>query len=523
MLIAFSRGINQVLSIKRRVDRRLDNNRMGNGTAGNGHDGFADLANDPLAEIIKNADPNKRHPSPSQIRGYRGQETVIPFIFTDAVYFRAPPRRTGEPAILHFSNTEGRPAFYGLEFANDDPDQIIQIYTHDLSEDELSGGYPRTVSSSYAVARIVGEMFGEEHHKAHLGITNIRGVITHQLEDRLKDKRRFTQTDVGDVVNAVKFIQSRLKRRNYADQTRAYAIVKENVESYSEAIANFEGWSPNDRTEAADIADKILQAIKRLSSDLMPTAEVHAIVQPYLSEFMTYPIQTTDNTIALVKDPMSILRPHCWPVKDESPLVHMINHFQYGEDRSYISDLFDYARSQSSANPKAALLPSTKGQEAADNARKEAQMTIGIQHQTYERNLDLLVAANEYLRESASAQNPLAARDTLVFDFTKMQLLMRVVKDYSHAAVEPDRDYKNHRIWLVSQYGRINRFVSERVEAQLMREIDRKSGSNVESDRFFAEIFLRTKEHLDEIVGRESHEPPRKGWLAAWLRHPKMF
>ena len=470
--------------------------------------GSKGLVNDPLAEILLDSNPARRHPSPSQIRTYRGDATVVPFIFSDMVYFLSPERRTEGSLLLHFSNTEGRPKFYGLGFENNDPDQIIQIYTHDGSEDLGL----RRISGNYAFARIIGEMFGQNHYDAHMALTNIRGTLGQQLKRRLKLKNNFTRTTPQQTVDALDYLITRVA--NNEDQTRVYHTVRESVESYRNAVDSFTWWGEDDRKEAKGIAQKVLKIIERLSNDLIPTTDIQRNVEPYFTDFRSYVALAVPDAESFGQDQRVILNPHCQLRGQESPLFHMIHHDQYGTDgRSYIGDLFDFASRFDSLNPVARLIPRTKNQEAGDNFRKESENTPWRQHQTYQRGLDLFIAGDSYLKSLMDKGVADADLDKSIADFSKGQLLMRVIKDYTNIASEPDADFEGHRLWLVDQYRRIQKFVGEDIESGLVAELEMQRGSPIERRGMFAEKLLAGQRELTDILEGK----PRRGTMRNWL------
>ena len=466
---------------------------------GNRGYGVTDLVNDPIAIILLDPDPQKRHPSPSQIREHREEATVVPFVLSEAVYFLAPDRRTETSPILHFSNTEQRPKFYNRGFNNNDPDQVIQIYTHDWSED-LSLG---KVSGDYAIARIVEEIFGPRHYDAHLALTNVRGTMSHQLKKRLRRRGQFTATAPQDVLSSLEYLKKRVA--SYEDQTKAYDAVRKSAEAYKKAIDSFNWWSQEDKREGKDIADGLLQTLNRLSNGLIPVSTIGSLVAPYLSDFEDYVTVLVPNQEEFAQDQRSILNPNCQLRGRESPLIHMIGHLQYGgEDGSYMDELLDFSIRQATLNPMASKTMGTKRQEAADNFRKEAEMTASRQHITYERGMDTLLRGDLWLAHLIQTQSLEVKVDRLVQDFAKIELLQRVIKDYTNVATEPDADYESHGLWLVDQYRRVKRYVGPEVERSLLAELEAAKNSSIERRRRFAEKLLAGYNELEEIVNGKS-------------------
>src|SRR3989338_2139896 len=190
--------------------------------------------NDHLVEILK-----KSHPSPSQVRQYRGEATVNPFIIADATYFTSKPRRTNENQVVHAANIEARPVFWELEFSNEQ-DAVPEIYGHDLPEDKSKG----TLGGNYAILRLVTdqEVFGPKYEDTLRLLTNFRSTLVNQLEDSAEPK-----ATIDDIAASLRNLKRSVGDPRY--QIKAYSGVMDSVQSYRDSIPSF-GWVNADQEEA---------------------------------------------------------------------------------------------------------------------------------------------------------------------------------------------------------------------------------------------------------------------------------
>lgn len=443
-----------------------------------------EFENDPLVALLLDG----IHPAPSQIREYRGDSTVKPFILTEAVHFRSKPRRTNDPEVVHPVDTEIRPKFWNKGFNNDDLDQIISIYTHDWGEN-LSRG---TVDGNFAIVRLIGHesVFGQQHYHPALVQTNVRRTIYINLEQRLS---MILEPTPDYIVTILTKLLGRVGAPN--SQKGAYHQLKKRVNKYEEAIELFE-WGQKDKEEAKELIKSLNLAEIQLHEDPLSAEMMKGIAKPYFKGYERD-----------VRNPnLELLNPNCIFKPGQSVLMHNLEHLQY---RHYAEDLLAYAIKNTNASNKFGYIAmKTKVQEQLDNVRKEGEKNPYRQHITYEKALIIADVGKKYLEHLINVQDPRALEFLQILDYFKSELLIRVIQDYVQATTVRDRDARNHIKWLVGQFPLIKDGLGETIDDIVSKELENKKRHGDDVDKLIYGNLLRGYEQLVASLKTPSQSKP---------------
>ncbi len=446
------------------------------------------IKTDPIGNIVKKGG----HPSPTQIREYRGEDTVKPLILSDAFYFLTRPRRTDEPELLHPVNTETRPTFWNLGYVNE-PSEIPTIYSHDWSERKALGG-------NYAILRLVidTEVFGPKYEGTANALTNFRGTLFGQLKDSFRDHERWNPRP-ADVVKYLKALKAGISLPAF--QSREYRKLARSVDAYKKNIPKL-GWSTQDQEEVIELLRVFKARITDLQADLLPNGIIKNNSEIFFEDLARH-ARSLDS---LVDDP------NCIRHTKENPLMHNLNHLQYsGREGSYLESLVSYAIQQTDAgNQLAHVSPMVKVGEAADNIRKEGVKTAYASHIAYDKAINVAhIVGDRYLAHLESLRHPQAKRFSLALTFLKSELLKRVVGDYEFFSIQPDSDLRDRAPWVANQFERVRDYVGVGVEHYMLEDLE-KLRTEGPSEREMAESLLNGYKRLI----RKSVKKSGKGLLA---------
>jgi len=461
-----------------------------------------ELRIDPLGDIVEQG----KHPSPSQIREHRGEDTVRPLILSDAVFFLAPRRNTGDLEISHLVNTEARPTFWNLGYINL-PVEIPVIYTHDWGERSTLGG-------NYAVIRLVSDsaVIGLQYDGSVRALTNFRGTLLKQLEERLHTNH----TRPSDVTRELKTIRSRVGSSLH--QLNEYVDLKENVEAYLAALPNF-GWeSYIDREEATELLRGLSASIGFMSANLIPGRTIRKDANVFFDDLESHAASLD----SVVLDSDCRLGPTANLGPDDNPLMHILNHLQYsgrrannfngdGHSGSYLESLLAYSIRQTRAGDPLAHAPIlVKIAESTDNLRKEATMTALRSHMTYHRAMGVADIGDRYLQFLGSVNHPQTLRIEIALNFHKSELLKRVMGDYIYFKTRTDTDQRKYAPWVGRQFRLVRDFVGEETEHYMVTQLEGLRRLNW-SERDAAEELLKSYADLSR-----RHQQPGSGRSRPW-------
>lgn len=431
------------------------------------------IRTDPIGDIVKKGG----NPSPTQIRDHRGEDTVIPLILSDALYFRTRSRRTDEVELLHPVNTEARPTFWNLGYVNE-PSEIPAIYFHDWSERRALGG-------DYAILRLVidPKVFGPQYEGTASALTNFRGTLFGQLKDGFRDHERWDPRP-ADVIKYLRALKAGISLPVF--QSREYRKLARSVDAYKKNIPKF-GWPTQDQEEVMKLLRTFEARIKYLQANLLPNGVVKNNSEIFFEDLARH----AKSLDSLVEDPNCIIHPK------ENPLMHNLNHLQYsGRESSYLENLLAYSIQQTdAANPLAHVAIMVKVEEAADNIRKEGRKTAYTSHISYHKAMNVAHIGNRYLAHLQSLGHPQTQRFSLALTFLKSELLKRVIGDYEFFSKQPDSDLRDRAPWVVKQFERVRDYVGIDVEHYMLEDLD-KLRAEGPSEREMAESLINGHKKL---------------------------
>ena len=443
------------------------------------------LRTDPLGDIVE----REGHPSPTEIREYRGESTVKPLILSDALHILSPKRRTGGPELLHLVNTEGRPSFWNLGYSNL-PEEATAIYIHDWGERYTLGG-------NYTVLRLITdpEVFGQSYDGTANAITNFRGTLTNQLEEKLNERRMSLKS--SDVLEELRTL-----RRNVGSplhQANEYRDLTENLDAYEDGLRSF-GWSAADEQIAIGLLRIFRSRLDEAQRNLIPGEVIIERTEPYFDDIAVH-AQGLD---AVTLDPNCKLGPK------ENPLMHMLGHLQYsghadnnfeaaGRRGSYLESLLAYSIKQTaSGDPLAHVAMMAKIQESADNIRKESVMTLDRSHMAYHKAMAVSNVGKRYIEFLTAAKDSRAQRMDFALIFLKSELLKRVIGDYNYFSTRPDTDQRKQAPWVAEQFKIIRDSVGYEVEHYMVSQLQSLRRSNL-SERESADSILSGYSRLSKM------------------------
>lgn len=433
--------------------------------------------NEPLIGILKRG----FHPSPSQVRQYRGEATVKPFILADAIYFTSKPRRTNENQVIHAANIEIRPTFWKLGFTNG-PEVVPVIYAHDWPEDKSQG----TLEGNYAILRLVTDqdVFGPRYGDALRLLTNFRSTLVEQTEDFLAKNSNVTIEDI--IANLRNIRQSVGDSRN---QIKAYEGIRSSVKRYQDSIPSF-GWSNADQEEARELIENFLEVIIKLADDTIPNKAIRGQTEIYFENLISY----------LSDSKISDLDPNCQSRLGQNPIIHKLDHLQYGgEQGSYLNDIVDFTIENIGKTQLASAPALVKPQDSADNVRKEAEDTPYRHHMTYHKSLDVAKMGDRLLArldKKHTEYNELY----LAYKFLKGELFVRILGDYTTATSKRDRDFRAHSRWLQGQFRMVREYVGREIEDAMLEQLENALSDGDELEAHGAGSLLRAHRELIRLT-----------------------
>src|SRR3989338_1478295 len=460
------------------------------------------LTNTLLSTKLLSKDPFDSILPPSYIRGNLGEQYVVPLTSVIAMYFLSPDRRSATSPILHFTRIQERPPFNQLGFDNEDPDQVIANLNHDLSEDLAR----KKAAGNLALVRLVGELYGEKHYKINRVLTDIRATLYYRVLERARkasglEPHELTNVHPEEVKRAIDYVSRRVAstRYLYDDQSDAYRNVRRNVQAYVSMVDRLP-WGDTDKREAKAIAGRILSALDRLESNLIPSSDIKKEIAPLIKGLHTSIDEIVPNATEYMRNPRAVLGENCvFPFKDgESPLLHMLGHKQYG---LFVGDILAFSRDLEHIMLGIANFPpKLKLQDGADNLRIEAVHTPSQQHKAYEKARTRSYNGREWAQDLEHRAESGAKEAPLVVELHDREWLRRVITDFTNLTAPSDSDHEAQWKWIISQYDRILGYVGPRVEAGLVQELTTAMNSPDRRTRESAKLLLHEHKQLADIL-----------------------
>lgn len=467
-----------------------------------------DGRNHPIVDIIKN---NKR-PSPTQIREHVGDVPIEPFYISDAVSY-GKERHTGEPEIIHPTNTFLRDSFWKLGLGNENPDQTIAIFNHDIGE------LAESIGGLYAIARLIGSHYGTQQEGILLALSNGRQTILKQVKDELKEKG-ITQPLPRDISGVLSYLRD--EAGSVEQQVGAYTELAKRVNAYIRDIGSF-GWeSERDKKEVKDLLHRFLGRMPALVEKPLSEPELKQHTQPLFSSLEEHASRLVPNVEIYLQNPQTILGPTCTPRSSESPLIHVLDHAIYGGERdSYMQDLLAFAiREAETGNPTAHFPVTTKQQECVDNVRVGASLGPYVLHRIYSRAMDVGKMGRLYLEVLKRRQDPRAQLVEPAWKYLMVQLPLGVIVDYAQVSVEIDRNFRGDGDQLVREFGVVRGYVGSDILREVKLQIEALKASSNQDERGIGknlESALERLEHKLDDTPRKERGIGTTSWVSGSL------